>query len=160
MIISIQSKKYGDQEIIIDDEDYNRIKKHTWYIDKKKNIFYAKATIRINNKRKNIRMHRYIMNARKNQKIDHINGNGLDNRKSVNLRFCTQMNNCRNSKKKNTNKSGFKGVSYYKSRNKYVAFICINYKNKHLGYYSTPEKAYAAYCEAAKKYHGNYANIG
>ena len=46
-----------------------------------------------------------------------------------------------------------------KDQNKWRARISFNNKSIHLGYFDTPEKAYEAYCEASKKYHGEYGRI-
>jgi hypothetical protein len=48
-------------------------------------------------------------------------------------------------------------VSFHKASGKWIAQICINGKKKHLGLFSTPELAYAAYCKAALEYHGKFA---
>lgn len=83
--------------------------------------------------------------------IDHINGNPTDN--SIdNLREATGTENQRNRNKQSNNKAGYKGVSLNKAKNKYVAQIKLNGKQKHIGYFDTPELAYEAY-EAAAKQH-------
>lgn len=148
MILIIKNHK-----IIIDDEDYNKIKKYKWYVYKNNNCFYT-----ISETKPGIRMHRLIMSAKKGQIVDHINRNGLDNRK-CNLRLCSIAENSRNKKKPKTNTSGYKGVSFKKSHNKWQATIKVNKKIKHLGYFDNPKKAYHAYCKAAKKYHGEFARI-
>jgi len=90
--------------------------------------------------------------------IDHINGNGLDNRLS-NLREVTQQENCHNIKKlPNHNTTGYMGVSYYKAGKKYSAHININGKKKHLGYFITALDAHNAYLTAKKKYHPSCPN--
>jgi hypothetical protein len=90
--------------------------------------------------------------------IDHIDGNGLNNKWS-NLRSCSQSENMRNQKLSKLSKYGFKGVSLSKEKKKYRANIVLNYKQKHLGYFNTPEEAYAAYCAAAKELHGEFARL-
>ena len=77
--IIIISKVYGIKKVKIDLEDVEKINKYSWYllVDKKCNIFYSRAMI--NNKF--YLLHRYIMNCPKDKVIDHINHNGLDNRK-------------------------------------------------------------------------------
>ena len=85
--------------------------------------------------------------------IDHINGNGLDNRLE-NLREVTQqqnIHNCRNPPKHNT--SGFLGVSYYKAGKKFAAHINLNGKKIHLGYFVDPKMAHQAYLTAKRKLH-------
>ena len=85
--------------------------------------------------------------------IDHINGIRTDNRIS-NLRKATRSENLQNLKTPSTNKSGFIGVSFCKTRNKWRASIrpCVG-QQKSLGYFLTKEDASKAYLEAKQKYH-------
>jgi hypothetical protein len=84
--------------------------------------------------------------------IDHIDRNPANNR-FANLRAVTKSENHHNRKMHCTNKSGFKGVSYLKCRKKWRASIRLNNVQKHLGYFSIPEEASAAYLAAQKIYH-------
>jgi hypothetical protein len=158
MILKIHSKKHGDFKVLIDDEDYDKIKDYTWRVSKDGNTFYALTHIRINGKFTSVPIHRLIMNAHKGQEVDHINNNGLDNRRS-NLRICSHSQNMMNTQLNKNNKSGFKGVSIDK-KNKYLSWraqISINNKKICLGNFVIPEEAHEAYCEASKKYHGEFA---
>jgi hypothetical protein len=93
--------------------------------------------------------------------IDHINMDRADNR-IVNLRPCTNKDNCSNTGMRPTNKTGFKGVSIKKGHGSrpFCAQITANQKRIHLGYFATAEEAHHAFCEAAKKHHGDFANFG
>ena len=88
--------------------------------------------------------------------IDHINGIRDDNR-WCNLRPATRAQNLRNSSAK-PNKTGFKGV--HKHGHRYRAAIRLNYKHIRLGSFETPEAAHEAYCRAAIRLHGQFANTG
>jgi hypothetical protein len=88
--------------------------------------------------------------------IDHIDGDGLNNRRA-NLRLCTTSQNGANRGKQSNNTSGFKGVSWHKASNRWRATINVNGKHKHIGNFETPEAAYKAYCEAAAYYFGEFA---
>ena len=88
--------------------------------------------------------------------IDHVDGDGLNNRIS-NIREATRSENTRNQGNRKTNTSGFKGVSRVSGAKPYQARIRVNGKRISLGYHATAEAAHAAYCEAAKKYHGEFA---
>jgi HNH endonuclease/AP2 domain len=90
--------------------------------------------------------------------IDHINGNRSDNR-IENLREATHLQNQHNQTKPRANNTGYKGVSFYAPLLKYRARIKLKNKEKHLGYFDTPEEAYEAYCNAAKSLHGDFARI-
>lgn len=88
--------------------------------------------------------------------IDHINGINGDNR-IENLREASKAQNQRNKGMMANNTSGFKGVSWNSRAKKWQALIAKGGKNRNLGQFDTPEAAHAAYCEAAKKYHGEFA---
>jgi hypothetical protein len=91
--------------------------------------------------------------------VDHINGNGLDNRKA-NLRLATVAENSQNARRRKDNASGFKGVYWDKYWKRWKAQIRYDGKCKRLGTFSTPEEAHEAYCRAAQDFHGQFANTG
>lgn len=72
--------------------------------------------------------------------IDHIDGNGLNNRME-NLREATASQNMMNTRLRSDNTSGVKGVSFDKSKGKWHAYININRKRKNIGYFDTFEEA-------------------
>lgn len=136
--------------VLIDDEDFEKIKKYKWHFA----LGYAKTNIP--GKKSPQLMHRIILNAPVGMDVDHINGNGLDNRKK-NIRICTHSQNLFNQGKYKNNTSGLKGVSIH--RNKWIAKISVKGKRIELGYFKTKELAYKAYCIACKKYHGEYSHL-
>ena len=138
-------------KVLIDDEDYEKVMSYKWSIhDKAKANIYFRAT----RKNKRIKLHRLIFGKIKEGCVlDHINGNTLDNRKS-NLRAVTITQNNRN--RKNMNSTGLKGVSYHPKCHKWQARICTDTGRISLGYFDTKQLAHLAYCEASKKYHGEY----
>jgi len=87
--------------------------------------------------------------------IDHKNGT-RDCNIWDNIRECTQSQNAFNVCARSNNKSGFKGVSFHKASNKWLASAKINGKSKHLGYFLTAENASAAYQSFAKMNHGEF----
>ncbi len=99
---------------------------------------------------KKVYMHRIILNPTVGFEVDHINGNGFDNRRK-NLRLCRRHQNAKNQGLKTTNTSGFKGVS--KHRKKWMAYIDVNYKRTYLGHFNTKEEAAASYNSASKRLH-------
>lgn len=116
-------------EVLIDDEDFEKVKQYNWWI-KKNNYVYTNT--RGSKNRTSIYLHRLIVECPEGKDVDHINHNPLDNRKS-NLRVVTRSQN--NFNKRNINA----GVS--KFRNKWRARIKINKKEKHLGIFETFEEA-------------------
>ncbi len=147
----INSKKYGRQVVLLDDEDYDRVinEKYslsvTW--DKTIHNFYVAFT-KNPNKNSSRLLHRYILNPPKGLTVDHINRNPLDNRK-CNLRICSQFENNQN---QSHNISGKVGVCWSNSDKRYVAYIKVNRKQIHLGQYKLFEDAVKARQEAEKKY--------
>jgi hypothetical protein len=143
---------------IVDPEDYDRLARYKWYAAKNNHTFYAvrSSWLKLEKKKIKIKMHRVIMNAPAGLIVDHINHNGLDNRKA-NLRLATPAQNARNSLRRR-NRSGYKGVCYAKNRRKYRAVIWHNNKRIHLGYFNSKTAAALEYDRAAKKYHKEFAN--
>lgn len=141
-----------NQFSIIDDGLFQYLNKFKWSCQK--GIKYAGR--RLDNKI--VLLHRLIINAPKGLEVDHINGNGLDNR-IENLRICTASENRKNHKLLKTNKSGFNGVSWSKQENKWV--VCISLKNKtfHAGSFLDKNEAAKKYNELAKKHYGNFARL-
>jgi len=90
--------------------------------------------------------------------LDHINGDRADNR-IANLRMATVAGNMQNRGKMPSNKSGFKGVWFRLQRKRWVASISVDGRQRHLGTFHTPEQASAAYAEAARRLHGEFARI-
>ena len=144
----------------VDDEDYEYFSKFKWYPIKYKTskTFYANRHIKFLGKTLNFKMHREVMLLKigDNEIVDHINGNGLDNRKE-NLRLSNRSLNSVNRKLlRNTNKSGYCGVSRVKGlkKNKWTAHITKNNKNIYLGLFKSKKEAARAYNEKARKLYG------
>jgi hypothetical protein len=150
--------------VLIDEEDYKKIKNKKWSVNTVSKGNCEKKYLRTgiyNSKNKNtdhISLHRFIMGVKNGEYVDHINGNTFDNRK-CNLRICTNAENAANSKKNIKNTSGYKGVSWDKSKNKWSAFITFNYKHIFIGRYENKKIAYINYCLAAIKYFGKFARF-
>jgi hypothetical protein len=88
--------------------------------------------------------------------VDHIDGDGLNNRLG-NLRAATRTQNLANRRRHKNNTSGFKGVSFHKRERRFRAKIQVGGKTQNLGSFDTAESAHAAYCAAAEKTHGAFA---
>ena len=144
---------------IVDEEDYEKISSFKWHVRKTKHAKYAGHSERAGKTCVSTRMHRVILGLKKGDglEVDHINRNGLDNRR-CNLRICTKQQNQMNSIKKRGNNK-YKGVSFFKAQKKYAAIITKNRKKHFLGCYCNKEKAAIAYNEAAIRYFGEYARL-
>ena len=143
---------------LIDDEDYEKVNKHRWhyFIKDNRTTGYAYTNITINGKHFCMGMHRFILNLSDCLHIDHVNSNGLDNRKE-NLRVCSRSQNRANSILNKNNSSGFRGV--YISLGKWVASIRVNNKSIYLGTYQDKINAAIAYNNAAMKHFREFAKI-
>lgn len=90
--------------------------------------------------------------------IDHIDGNGLNNRLD-NLRLVTNQENQANRHADNKRKNGVKFKGVYKHNNKFKAEITTKSGRLYLGLFNTPEEAAHAYNEAANEHHGEHAKL-
>lgn len=139
---------------IVDAEDYPWLSKHKWYAIKSDIRFYAYRAHR----KRNISMHRQIMNAPKNMFVDHIDGNSLNNTKA-NLRLATSIQNTWNRRKYNVpSRSKFKGTVWVKKQ-KWQARICINGKRLYLGSFNNEADAARAYDKKAAELFGQFAYL-
>jgi hypothetical protein len=100
----------------------------------------------------------YVYGSMPDGQLDHINGDKTDNR-ICNLRLATPAENISNRGLQYNNSSGYKGVTRLKS-GRWSANIRNDGCRNHLGTFDTAEQAHAAYCEAARDLHGEFANTG
>lgn len=103
-------------------------------------------------------MHRFIMDAKKGDIIDHVNGDPLDNR-FKNLRKCTVSQNAKNRSINKNNTSGYKGVVWHLQVCKWQSRIYVDGKWKSLGIFDDKMKAAKAYNKAAKVHYGKFAKL-
>ena len=105
-----------------------------------------------------VMMHRIILDAPKGKEVDHINGNGLDNRRE-NLRKCTTQQNSFNKRMyRGAKSSKYKGVTWHKRSRKWHARIRHNYAFIQLGYFTKELDAAQAYDKKAKELFGEFAH--
>jgi hypothetical protein len=89
--------------------------------------------------------------------IDHIDRNPKNN-SIANLRLANGSQQAGNKCVQKISRSGFRGVNFHKSKQRWRAYIKINQKYRHIGYYDTPEQAYKAYCLEAVIAYGEFAS--
>lgn len=140
-------------EAIIDAADVHLVEGYNWYAAKPGRSAYAVRGVWIGGAK--IFMHRVILDAPDGVFVDHINGNGLDNRRA-NLRLATPAQNVQNSGRQSNNTSGVRGVSFHKRSRKWQAAICCNRKRTFLGQFDTLQEASQSYATARAALHGEF----
>lgn len=145
---------------LVDEADYLAVSTMSWHVLKSKGrsdgtLAYAQTTLRGAGGKRAL-MHRFLMKPPEELVIDHINGDGLDNRRA-NLRICTHAQNIANQRPQ-ARWGAFKGV-YRISHCRWNVRICAAGKRLDLGMFSSEIAAATAYDDAARELHGEYARL-
>ena len=169
--IFIESKSeyfLGMWTIIIDTEDWDRVKVYRWHLMCRKgwNTPYVKTFIPnpnkdINRRRRQIPVllhHLILGKPQKGMVVDHINHKGLDNRKE-NLRFASRGQNGANAHSRKNSTSQYLGVGWDKIAQKWRTQIQYKKKVYYLGIFICEHQAALAYNKKAKELHGEFANL-
>jgi hypothetical protein len=146
---------------LVDECDYVRVTAHPWQARPDHGTWYAQRSFRLpDGSRRTINMARFILGIDDPWvKVDHINGDGLDNRR-CNLRPTLQHQNSANTRRrKRPGTSRYKGVSWHAAAGKWQARISVRGVRLDLGRYASQAAAYRAYCAAAKLNHGEYCAL-
>lgn len=156
------SIQIAGRTVLFDEEDSHYLAPVAWTVRTSGATGYVQRCIYQDGKYVGVELlHRLVTGCPSGMVVDHINGDGLDNRKA-NLRVCTPAENLRNRKMHSNNRSGFKGVCFDLSSTvrPWRAKINVNGRRISLGRYSSAEEAHEAYQVAAKQYHGEFARAG
>ena len=145
---------------LLDDKDFTLLCSRHWRIQKSLNTFYVARHVNVSGVWKTSLLHREIFGKIcSNMQIDHINGNGLDNRRK-NLRVCSSSQNQGNRRKSSKKtSSNYKGVYFHKKNARFVATIFCNRKHYFLGSFKQEKNAAKAYDIAATKLFGDFAKL-
>lgn len=142
---------------IVDDADFDLVSGWKWFAVVGKKSFYAVRTVNISKRSKlRVAMHRFLAGAHDGDVVDHIDGNGLDNRRS-NLRVCSARDNARNIRAR-AGSSRFKGVSFHRGVGKWQAYVAAE-GQRYLGVFDNEIDAALAHDEAARALHGEFARV-
>lgn len=141
---------------IVDAADYARLIEYEWRRLGEPGHFYAYRYEKVGpGEWRKVFMHRVVNETPDGLFTDHINGDGLDNRR-LNLRTVTHAQNMKNRRRGKNNRSGAKGVSFDPEKGRWRAAINVNGKRFRLGRFDTVEEASEAYERAAKEHFGEY----
>jgi hypothetical protein len=141
---------------LVDDDNFEWLNQWKWCFNAGYVIRYE--SMHITNPRRRIFMHRLIMSPPEEMEVDHIDRDKLNNCRN-NLRICTGFQNTANIAKSKRNTSGYKGVSFEKSKNRWKASTRIGKRCITLGLFKTIEEAAHAYDRASRKYRGEFAYL-
>jgi hypothetical protein len=148
----------------VDFEDYAYLQQWKWHVEISRTTKYAvrRARVKESAGSRIFRMHRVILGLSTGlddcREVDHINGNGLDNRKT-NLRVCATEDNRHNRKLDWRNTSGLKGVTWSNEHNKWLSRISVGGERYFLGYFCDKIQAAYAYDIKARELHGEFARL-
>jgi hypothetical protein len=126
-----------------------------WFAAVKPHTVYAVATL---GGYVQLRLHRVVLQAKREQIVDHRDGNGLNNLRS-NLRFTEAAGNSHNRCRNVGSTTGYKGVSFNRLCSKFEVSIRFNRKKIHLGMYKTAEEAARVYDAKAVELFGEFAKV-
>jgi hypothetical protein len=145
-------------EAVIDAADVHLVDGRNWCAMALRHTAYAQRTDCSGPKPRTVYLHRAIMGEPDGFQVDHIDSDGLNNRR-LNLREATGSQNQHNQRLAKHNTSGLKGVTWHKAAGKWQAQIKLKGKQRFLGLHATLEAAHATYAAASAALHKEFGRI-
>lgn len=145
---------------IIDAEDVPLVADYNWFaqVERRADGNIARVYAVRHAMRRAVLLHRFLAQTPDGLETDHIDGNGLNNRRS-NLRQATQAQNRQNARTRVDNAAGIKGVCWHGHSRKWLAQIRVDGKQRHLGIFKCRTAAAFAYAKASRKLHGEFGRV-
>lgn len=142
---------------VIDFDDFEKVRGMKWYATKNRRCFYATRNVhRADGKWTKIYLHRFLTSCPPDREVNHINGDGLDNRRD--LQICTpQQQQFAFQRKRKGASSEYRGISWGVCRKLWKAQIRHNGKDIFLGRFDSEEAAARAYDAKAIELYGAHA---
>lgn len=160
-VVPLGGPKAAGRVVLIDDDDFGLVGAYTWHVQerhrpgRRPNGPYAATTEKRDDRLLTLTMHKLITGW---DRTDHINHNGLDNRRA-NLRPASTAQNAHNERPQIGTSSKYKGVTWHKRVGKWQAAIKTNGKNRYLGCFESEEEAALTYNAAAIETYGEFAHV-
>jgi hypothetical protein len=153
-------RRNGDvYTVLVDDEDLERVlAAGGWCLKKDGPRLYVHRYCQRNGRPSSELLHRFVTGVPSGTKVDHRNGNCLDNRRQ-NLRACNSAENARNARTYENNTLGMKGVNEDRRSGRFRARIRVDGRLISLGYFGTAAEAAVAYQTAAIQHFGEFARF-
>jgi len=140
--------------VLVDEADMEHVRSAgPWHVTPDKKTFYVRHSVRTGHTNKKIPLHVLLIGPG----VDHINGDGLDNRR-CNLRLTSSGENSQNRQRRSDNASGYPGVNWHKASKRWRAQIGLYGRKFVLGYFKDAAEAYRAYLTAKSSIHP-FSNI-
>ena len=139
---------------LVDAADFERLSSYTWRLSKltRRSTQYVVRDVRVGKTTVKFLLHRDVLGVAKGIQVDHINRDGLDNRRS-NLRAATGHQNQGNRAVRFDSATQYKGVTWDADRARWKAVI----RGRRIGRFASKEDAARAYNDAALKEFGEFA---
>jgi hypothetical protein len=141
---------------LVSAEDFSRVSALAWFARREGRSIYVMHSPGV--KATKVRLHRFVMGARRGDIVDHINGDTLDNRRD-NLRFVTPRQSAQNRGPHAGSLSSFVGVTLHRATGRWQAQICSGGVCRYLGLFNDEREAALAYDAAAHETYGEFARL-